>query len=209
MPLWCCCSSGWSASVSAAAATVAAVAGPSRPPGCCSPADACSVSVSSTATRRGRLPPRAGWAPEAVGGSNDDDDDDVAAFGYGGSSMVLEPEAEFAGRSERPRRPTGEPPRCRGPPALRTLLWTDLRAMINPCRVSGRAARGPRCPPPRPWVPKRPRKQPTPRDPTWSPAGFPSLPSFSLIRCRRMRELLLEGLRCLRWPLGATVFDFR
>lgn len=45
--------------------------------------------------------------------------------------------------------------------------------MINPCRVSGRVARGPRCPPPRPWVLRRPRKQPTPRDPTWSPAGLP------------------------------------
>lgn len=46
--------------------------------------------------------------------------------------------------------------------------------MINPCRVSGRAARGPRYPPPRPWVPKRPRRQSTPRDPTWSPARFRS-----------------------------------
>ena len=82
------------------------------------------------------------------------------------------PDAGTAGRFARPPRPTGAPPRCRDPPALRTLTSTGLRAMINPCRVSSGAAQGPRCPPPRPWVPKRPRRQSTPRDPTWSPAGF-------------------------------------
>lgn len=151
------------------------------------------------------FPPTVGSALDAVCGWNDDVDavaavaaaaDDAAAVDAAAvvadadvaaeNSRALSLEVESAGRFARPPRPTGAPPRYRDPPALRILISTGFRAMINPCRVSGRAARGPRCPPPRPWVSKRPCKQRTPRDPTWSPAKFRFLLRIVLIHNGRI-----------------------
>lgn len=161
--------------------------------------------------RRGRCRPTAGWTPGAVDGRNDDDvvvDDDavVVAGGVVANSMAQSPEAEFAGRYARLPRPTGVPPHYRDPPGLRTLFSpARLGYLITLSRVSSRAARGPRCPPPRPWVLKRPRNLSTPRDPTCSLSRLQLLsryPQGSLLSSFQLRSLLITLDRCFADPHG-------
>lgn len=167
--------SDWSVFVSVVAVPVGGtvVAVPSQPPlSCCSPIDAYwGYGSSGSVKRKGWVPPRVGWFRAVVDGRDVAVVVDVvvaeATVVAVENSRAPAPEAE-SDESARPPQPSGAPPRCRDPPALRTLVSTGRRAMINPSRVSGRVARGAQCPPPRPWVPVRPRKQTTPRDPTCS-----------------------------------------